>query len=269
MQLKKKSSSRCILYAVLLILALTAMMLLHNMSSAPVLEDKKVPSGGDTLDIAIEYSPLSLYMIGDTLGGFNYEFSRRIASENGLNVKYHPISNFNQALESLNSGLYDVIIADIALTAGVQDDFLLTEPTFIGRQVLVQKKSADSIFIHNTLELAGREVYVSRNSPALLRLRNLREEIGDTIMIIESPYGSEQLFLKVSSGEIECAVINEHIASAMSQSHPDVDFSTSISFNQFQSWLLRRSDEKLKLELDSMILKFKDTDDYRVLLDRY
>lgn len=269
MQLKKKSSSRYILYAVLLVLAVTAMMLLRNLSSTPVVDEKKSPSGGDTLDIAIEYSPFSLYMIDDTLGGFNYDFSRRIAAENGLNVKYHPISNFNQALESLNSGLYDVIIADVALTAGVKDDFLLTEPTFIGRQVLVQKKSTDDKFIHNTLELVGREVHVSCNSPALLRLKNLKEEIGDTIMIVESPYGSEQLFLLVSSGEIGCAVINEHIASAMSQSHHDVDFSTGISFNQFQSWLLRRGNEKLKMELDSMIKKFKASDDYRVLLERY
>ena len=40
-------------------------------------------SGGDTIDVALEYSPLSFYTYGDTLGGYNYDLLRLISKQQG------------------------------------------------------------------------------------------------------------------------------------------------------------------------------------------
>ena len=56
-------------YVGLLVVAVGMMVWLNRCSQAA--PDGFVKSQGDTLDVAIEYSPLSLYTYDDTLGGFN------------------------------------------------------------------------------------------------------------------------------------------------------------------------------------------------------
>ena len=103
------------LYAALLLLAIVAMVLLRNCNSNEGLmgaHSRTVKaSSGDTIDVAIEYSPLSFYTYGDTTGGFNYEFLRLISHTCGLKFKYHPIVSLQVALEGLKQGTYDVMAA--------------------------------------------------------------------------------------------------------------------------------------------------------------
>ena len=47
-------------------------------SNSSDLTTSQLPSSGDTIDVGIEYSPLSLYSFGDTLGGFNYDLMREL-----------------------------------------------------------------------------------------------------------------------------------------------------------------------------------------------
>ena len=46
---------------------------------------------GDTINVAIDYSPMSLYRFGDSLAGFNYEMMKDMAAMYGDNVKFYPI----------------------------------------------------------------------------------------------------------------------------------------------------------------------------------
>lgn len=76
-----------------------------------------------------------------------------------------------------------------------------------------------------------------KGSPSILRIRNLGNEIGDTIYIKEiDKYGSEQLISLVAHGDIDYAVCDESIARAVTDSIPQIDINTDISFTQFYSW---------------------------------
>ena len=46
---------------------------------------------GDTINVAIAYSPMSLYRYADTIGGFNYEMMREMSRMYGDKVKYFPV----------------------------------------------------------------------------------------------------------------------------------------------------------------------------------
>ena len=82
--------------------------------------------------------------------------------------------------------------------------------------MLVQRKPVseyDSLFIKNQLDLAGRTLHVVKGSPSILRIRNLGNEIGDTIYTNEvEKYGSEQLIAMVAHGDIDYVVCDESIA---------------------------------------------------------
>ena len=103
--------------------------------------------------------------------------------------------------------------------------------------MLVQRKPVsehDSLFVKNQLDLAGRTLHVVKGSPSILRIRNLGNEIGDTIYTNEvEKYGSEQLIAMVAHGDIDYAVCDESIARAAADSLPQLDISTDISFTQF------------------------------------
>lgn len=271
-KLQTKGNGRIGLLVLLLAGGLALMWSLRQCSSAPAkIDSKSAKSGGDTIDVAIEYSPMSLYIYADTLGGLNYDALRIIASHLNLTVKIHPLSSVEQALEGLDNGMFDIVVADIPATLGHGEDYRFSEPVYLDRQVLVQRiDSMGTAEITTPLDLANRHVWVASGSPAIERLRNLSEEIGDTIFIEqEAQYGSEQIFLLVASGQIPLAVVNEGIALSLAKKYSTVDVSQSVSFTQFQSWAMRKDNDSLAVAIDSAIAGFKNSTEYRNLLNRY
>lgn len=68
---------------IILSLALMAVAVIVTVKgcSSPVTRNgyEYVRGGGDTVNVAIDYSPMSLYRYGDTLGGFNYSVMKEMA----------------------------------------------------------------------------------------------------------------------------------------------------------------------------------------------
>ena len=271
-ELKKIGSRRVPLYIGLLILAACTMWMLRTCSVAvPSAVSDSRPSGGDTIDVAIDYGPMSLFTYDDTLGGFNYDLVRELARAEGLHVKFHPVTTPNQALDGLNSNLYDVIVSDLPVTLEDSGLVAFTDPVYLDKQVLVQRRgTAGKVSVKTQLDLAGREVWVVANSPAGDRLRNLAEEIGDTIILREEPtYGAEQLVLMVAVGDIPMAVINEKNARRIAGDYSQLDVGTAISFTQFQSWAVRKNDAAFVDSLNAMLRRFKASPSYEKLVKRY
>lgn len=257
------------LYLALLVAVVALMFMLKQCSmKSPYAGVEPHHSGGDTLDVAIEYSPLLLYRHADTLGGFNYDMMRMVAKQEGLVLKFHPLTALPEALDGLNGGLYDIVVADLAGSSDFQERYIVTEPVYLDRQVLVQRK--DSLAVVSTLDLGGKDVWVSSNASVVSRLQNLSAEIGDSIFVHQdSLYGSEQLVMLVATGDIDMAVVNESVANAMLKDYPELDVSTKVSFSQFQPWLLGKNNQELASRLDSAIIGFKATSCYEELFSRY
>lgn len=262
------------IYVLVLVATLVLMFMLkncdngHRTGNTPVQQH----TGTDTIHVAIEYSPLSLYTYNDTLGGFNYDMLRLIARKNNVRLKFYPVVTLSKSLAELKEGRYDIVVSDIPKTTEYQDSFLFTEPIYLDRQVLVQLKDSISgkCRINTPLELAGDTVWVVAGSPFAGRIANLAREIGDTIYTVEEPiYASEQLFLMVATGEIKQAVINERVAELLAREYPSVDISTSISFTQFQPWVVNSRDKELCDSLNKWIDSIKGTPVYKSLEKRY
>ena len=175
------------------------------------------------------------------MSGFHYELIEAFARDHGLQAAISPEMSFNKRLEGLADGQYDVIAYGILATSELKDSLLLTTPIVLNKQVLVQRKleniSDSSLFIKSQLDLAGKTLHVVKGSPSILRIRNLGNEIGDTIYVEEiEKYGSEQLIALVAHGDIDYAVCDESIARTAADSIPQIDINTAISFTQFYSW---------------------------------
>lgn len=263
------------LYVTLLVVVVIAMFMLRNCSSPKPTPSNTLSnaSGGDTIDVAIEISPLAYSMATDTVGGFQYDMLRLIASEHNLKLKFHEFVPLKYALDGLDNGTFDIVVADIPSTTEFKEKYLLTEPVYLDRQVLVQRK--DSLTgvapISSQHQLAADTIWVVAGSPFISRIRNLSQEIGcDTIYIEQNAeYSSEILIIMTALGEIKQAVVNEKIAKAMLRDYPQIDINTKISFTQFQSWALNHSNPTLLDSLNLWIAEFKTSPAYTKLLSRY
>lgn len=267
-QKKSVKKGSIALYAVLLLVAVVVMYMLRGYAKPQVakIEDEK-----GELVVAVEYAPMFLYTYGDTLGGFSYDLLNLIAAQKGIKFNFQPMVTLSSSLDKLKAGDYRMVCAEFPVTKEHKQDYLFTTPIYLDRQVLVQMKNGEGrIAVKSQLDLANDTVWVVNGSSSELRLENLSSEIGDTIYVMtEKNYGAEQLFLRVVSGEIKQAVMNERIAQELSKKYPNVDITTGISMTQFQSWILNKNDSAFCDSINSWIDAVKHTQEYTNLYNRY
>ncbi len=242
----------------------------QGQTATPVAATGKA-SGGDTIDVAIEYSPTTCYTYADTLGGFDYDLMRLIASQAHRPVKFHTIVSLGVAMSGLDAGRYDVVVAQFPLTRSHKGRYLFTDAVYVDNQVLVQRRlRGGGLAVRSQLDLAGDTVMIVAGSPMAERIASLSREIGDTIhTVAEREYGPEQLVMMVASGETRYAVVNRAIAVAMAARVKGIDASVPISMTQFQSWILRKDEGALRDSLNTWLRAAKSTGTYDALHKRY
>ncbi len=266
------------LYAGIFLLAAALFILLaprKNRTPQPVfpLYDYADIAAKGVLRTALEYNSISMFVDKDTLAGFDYELIKAFAREHGLQVDIMPEMSFYKRMKDLSAGAFDVVANEIPAVSPFKDSLLLTTPIVLKKDVLVQRKATsptDSMFIKSQLSLARRTLHVVKGSPSILRIRNLGDEIADTIYINEiEKYGPEQLIAMVAHGDIDYAVCDEGIARAAADSMPQIDISTDISFTQFYSWAVGKHSPVLRDSLNAWIERFKQSEAYRNIYKRY
>ena len=228
-------------------------------------------SKGDTLDIALIFGPGSFYLYSDSLAGINHEIAEQFSREANIPVKIWPIATSAEGMEKLEAGNFD-IVASLPLDNYIKNRFGVSESIFLDRLVLMQLK--DSVTgeksVNSTLDLNGKKIHVAAGSSALQRLKNLSEEIGGDIEIIEEPELSDELLaVKVGNGSIQYAIVNEKTAKKIAKEFPNLDYDSSISFTQFQVWIFNPSDSLVLQKFNGWFDNFRNTDTYRSIISNY
>lgn len=269
-----KSKKLLVVYASLLIIVVVMMIRMrpekvHETGPRDYPEIKKE----GVLRMVTEYNQSGYYIAGDTIEGFQYELSQAIAKLSGLEVQTHLVMSLSESFKELSDNQCDVVARNIPITSEIKEDYLFTEPIVLNKQVLVQRtETANNNIkpIRNQLDLAQKNLYIPKDSPALLRLRNLEHEIGDTIYVHEDElYSTEQLIIMVAKGDIDYAVCDQQIARLSQQQFPEIDIHTDISFTQLQSWAVRKDSPILLDSLNSWLNQIRESGLYDDIYKRY
>ena len=220
-----------------------------------------------------DFNSISYYITDDTIQGFDYELLHVFARNKQLKLELVPEISFEKRLEGIITGKYDILAAGTVITSNFRDSLLFTHPLLLSKQVLVQRKKTDdndSCYIDNQLKLAKKTIYTSKNSPAILRINNLMDEIGDTIYIQEiEHYGPEQLIAMVAEKDIDYAVCDQNIAEASTKDFPNIDIHTDIGFNQFYAWGVNKTSSSLLDSLNCWLDMYKTGREYETLYKKY
>lgn len=242
-----------------------------KMVTAPRDYEEIIHSG--ILRAVTEYNAISFHAQGDTIGGLHYELLQAFAHDKGLTVEIIPEMSVENRVEGVQNGTYDLLANNVLISSERKDSLLFTHPILLSRQVLVQKKPMeknDEAHINSLLDLAGKTIHVVKESPSIMRIHNLSNEIGDTIYIEEvEKYGQEQLLALVAGGDIDYAVCDESIALAATEHLPRLDIETAISFTQFYSWGVNKENTVLLDSLNAWLEIYKQTPAFQVLMKKY
>jgi membrane-bound lytic murein transglycosylase MltF len=225
------------------------------------------------LRIITEYSPSGYYISGDTTEGFQYELSKAIAEVSGLEVHTRLEMSLTESFRVLETNECDIIAQNIPITSEMKEHYLFTEPIVLNKQVLVQR-TADANGgiepLRNQLDLAGKTIHAAKDSPALLRLKHLELEIGDSVHVVEDDtYSAEQLIIKVAKGEIDYAVCDRQVAVTLKDELPEIDLNTDISFTQQQAWALRKNSPVLADSLNQWLNRVRASGLFDKIYKRY
>ncbi len=260
-----------ILYALLLVAVVMLMLFARRCGTTNPLPSLKAgDSAGDTIDVAIVYGPLSYYLYEDTLGGLNYDLLRMMEKDLRQPVKLWPVVSLDDALYRLKKKSYDML-ASLPSDNSVKQQFLTTSSVFLDRLVLVQLTDPEgNQRINSALDLGNDTIFIQKKSPAASRIANLSKEIGSEIPVCETENLSEEyLCMKVASGDIPLAVVNEKTAQTMKKTYPNLSYNNPVSFTQFQVWIFSKSDTLLHTRVNNWIDSVSHTPDYRSLVERY
>jgi len=233
-----------------------------------------------TLVATTDYNSTNYFIYRGEPAGYQYELLKAYAKHLGVGLEIIVNNDLDEAFADLNTERVDLIAMGLTITGRRNDLVDFTLPMTQTRQVLVQRKpknwrkmktydEVESHLIRNPLDLAGKMIYVPINSSYSGRLKNLQEEIGDSILIVDFPRDSEKLIEMVANGEIPYTVCDEHIAIVNKKYYPEIDVSTPISFPQNVAWAVRSGNDSLRNHVNDWLLNFKDTKIARFTYNKY
>jgi len=227
-----------------------------------------------------DYNSTNYFIYRGAPAGYEFEMLRAYAKHIGVELEIVVSNDFEEAQTLLAQGKVDVIAMGLSVNSDRNTLVDFTRPLLQTRQVLVQRKpenwrkkgsmeEVSEYLIRNPLELAGKMVYVPRHSSYAKRLRNLQDEIGDSIFIVEFPQTSERLIEMVAIGEIDYTVSDEHVAFVNQKYFPDIDGNTAISFPQRVAWAVGKNSDSLRNNINQWIGGFIDTRIARFIYNKY
>lgn len=268
--LKKRIFFIGIILTAILLALITTRLVVKNIADNKPCDYPTIAARG-VMNVAVDFSPLSYHIDGDSISGFDYELLQMLSKYANIKIEIHPETGLSKSLDLLNHGTYDIIARQIPVTTENKQEYIFTKPLLLNKQVLIQRTDSNgNVAIRNQLDLAGCTLHIAQDAPTRLRIENLAHEIGNKIHIKELPdYGAEHLIILVATGEIDYAVCDEAKAAVIAADYDNIDYQTDISFTQFMSWTLRKESPILRDSIDSWLTRIQQTEEYKSLYTKY
>ncbi len=231
------------------------------------------------ITVLTDYSSTDYFIYRGQPMGFQYEMLQQLANHLSVRLEVRVSRSLNESIELLRNGEADLIAQNLAITKDRLQIIDFTEPFVQSHLVLIQRKpenwrkmkdnSINAFMITNPVRLKGQTIYVTRGSSAITRLKNLSEEIGGDINIIEVDESPEQLIALVSEGEVPFTVCENIVANVNARYYPDVDINTKVGLQQEMAWAVRKGSTTLVSELNNWLTGYIQSPKYKRLYARY
>lgn len=213
--------------------------------------------------------------------GFQYDLLHDFCKMYHLRLEMKVNDNLDSCLLWLNSGEVDVVAAGVGLTKELQERYGLTNPIYTPKSVLVQRlpknkgsmkgNEMENQLLRSPFDLAGKTIHVPRGSYAVELVKNLSEEIGKRIYVVECDTLNEfELIHAVSEKRIDYTVVDDYIASAGSYGLEGLDTKLVVGVEHPVCWVVKShdADSSLLTAFNDWIVKVEQKQ-LKLVMTRY
>lgn len=213
--------------------------------------------------------------------GYEYELLSLFANDIGVDLEIKVVPDTRTMFDLLNEGKGDVIACNLAITSERRKMAKFSNPYNLTKQVLVQRlpeghenmsqAELNQHLVMGPLGLAGKRIHVSKDSPYLRRLRNLRDETGSSfeVVAVSTEVGTEKLIKQVADGIIEFTVSDDNIARINTTYYDNLDISVQLSFPQQIAWATRKNAPELLGAINEWFDANRHTSNYAYIYNKY
>lgn len=219
----------------------------------PVQRDFKEIKESKALRIITRYNSISYFLHNGSERGFEYDFLKAFADENGLGLEAVIIQENQNPIDLLNSGEGDVIAANYAINDVRKAYHDFSKPYNQVNQVVILPDSKRGQIL--TLEeLDNLEISVRKNSSYYARLTQLKKEgYPIKINIVSEDWDTEAILLGVVNNEFEATVADDNLFRAAQTYIPELTMGPVLSQIDSIAWGIRSNAPELKAKLDAFI----------------
>lgn len=244
-------------------------------------KDLKEIKADGKLKVITSYSATSYFLYRGQAMGFEYELLERFAESMDLELEIVIAKDLDNLIEELNQGNVDLVAHGLTITEERKKTVTFTQPLYLTKQVLVQKKpdnwrqmkwtQIENALVDDVIELIGDTISVRKNTSYFERLDNLSQEIGGEIYIdtVQGSYATEEIIKMVADGEVKYTVADKNIAKINASYYPILDVDVPISFSQRVAWVVRNDSPELLKAINDWLTEIKKGVDYYVIYNKY
>lgn len=227
-----------------------------------------------------DYNSTSYFLYRGEPMGYQYEKLKLFADDLGVKLETRISNDLNRSFKMLDNGEVDIIAMGLTVTQKRSERVDFTNPHSQTRQVLVQRKpdnwrqmktwdEVEENMIRNALDLSDKVVHVQSGTNFVDRLKNLSNEIGDTIYIVEMDNEVEELISMVARGEIDYTIADEHVALVNEKYYANLDVETPVSFPQHVAWAVRKGSDSLRMEVNEWLKSYNESPASAYIYNKY
>lgn len=202
----------------------------------------------------------------DSFYGFEYELLQNYLNTIHVKAEIEVEKEFNISIQKLKKGEYDLLLRLIPTTQTLKQELLFTQPIAKTELLLIQNQNNQ---LKSYYELDNDTLFIEKDSPYLLRLHNLQEEIGlENLNLIEVNKTPQEILEKCINNEIRFTIYDEFTFHLL-KGHKLLNAETTISTRHFLAWALAPNCTILKNDIDAWLKTFTNSIEYRDLLRKY
>lgn len=221
------------------------------------------------LRVCTYHNTTDYYVYKGVTKGFHYELLKHFSDYLGVKLCVETSTHFEQTLEELNEGKYDLVAMNLVVTDNRLERVQFSDPLFYTRRVLVQNSEATDK-IDSLHQLEGKTICIQAGTSSKHFLEQLRDSLKISFDINElDGVTYEDILLMVEHQEIDFTVTEQHLAHIASQYMPRINCEIVLSEEIPVAWAIPKEARYLVKEVNQWLASIKGNGIFQVLYKRY
>lgn len=221
------------------------------------------------LRVALSYSPTGFFVYKGTPLGFQYDLANKLAKSLNVELEVIVTEHEKEQLDLLKDRKVD-LIADNFEHLHYTESYVDYVVNFKkSNLVLVQKKKRKRVKEIN--DLKGKTVHIAQQRAHINCINKLNEELGSEIFVwdVDEKVTPFQLAEEVSNGNIDYAIVEQHLARLLKSRYKNIDVSLKLTEAQPFGWLTNTKAEEITQFVDDWVIKQKKVDYFNNIYNKY